>query len=598
MGCIQVKLTEDLTSQNVDQILMTSWCSVCHEMTPSVKMSKDTGCLSFAKYLELRFHSHAYKRRVVDINTPANNTITENRSASSNKETEHSTESPSSGDEKPHICSHSLHRDHVQYFSYNGIVASFSYTAIEVWEIVLPCIVLDLRVPRLVDTSLVLEDIKNFALRGYEVYAKFQDKLAELSADAELPTLAFLKQTIATDQSAFRDKVATVQTLLTEKNIKPFDINDAMLLVKKILADSIEFFGPNLTAASTQNRTSYAAKPELNSSEIDSGIICTEDLKPEPQSATDTVEEIDDMGGTMPTQVECAKDLPIYPTDATDAKEKIHIDELTPSYNKPVLEGQPHRDPANVADKKSVKTILRELLASDKNAFVVPSPIPSNEHFCLPLGKFPVLVYDNDLSSVIAYTLVSEDYRKALTNMQTGYSSDTGYSPKVKRRSQDGLIDGGSSGPDDKETSSGKECGGGVDKKACGASKTSMHAELSFQDLTTTFTCKIYFAREFDAMRANYIGPPPKNSSVEADKNKSLKSMPLDRKSSSNSLTLKGIVESIGQQESDDVQCAFARSLCESIPWEARGGKSGSKFCKTYGELYENDLCCAVVMLC
>lgn len=591
MGCIQVKLTEDLTSQNVDQILMTSWCSVCHEMTPSVKMSKDTGCLSFGKYLELRFHSHAYKRRVVDINTPSNSSSIEYRSASSDKDTEpSSTESLSTDAEKPHLCSHSLHRDHVQYFSYNGIVASFSYTAIEVWEVVLPCIVLDLRVPRLVDTNLVLEDIKNFALRGYEVYAKFQDKLAELSADVELPTLAFLKQTIATDQSAFRDKVATVQTLLTEKNIKPFDINDAMLIVKKILADSIELLGPHLTAACTQNRTSYPAKPELNSNEIDSGIICTEDLKPESQSASDTPDEfVYAVGSTTPTQVDGGKDLPLNSTDATDAKEKINVDELTPSYNKPILEGQPHRDTANVTDKKSVKTILRELLASDKNVFVLPSPIPPNEHFCLPLGKFPVLVYDNDLSSVIAYTLVSEDYRKALTNMQTGYSSDTGYSPKVKRRSQDGLIDGSSSGPDDKELSSGRESGG-VDRKSSGGNKSSMHAELSFQDLTTQFTCKIYFAREFDAMRANYIKPPPKSSfgNVDStDKNKTLKSMPLDRKSSSNSLTPKGIVDSIGQQESDDIQCAFARSLCESIPWEARGGKSGSKFCKTYGELCE-----------
>lgn len=42
MGCVQVKLTEDLTTPNTGQILMTSWCSICHEMTPSVPMSKDT----------------------------------------------------------------------------------------------------------------------------------------------------------------------------------------------------------------------------------------------------------------------------------------------------------------------------------------------------------------------------------------------------------------------------------------------------------------------------------------------------------------------------------------------------------------------------
>lgn len=36
-------------------------------------------------------------------------------------------------------------------------------------------------------------------------------------------------------------------------------------------------------------------------------------------------------------------------------------------------------------------------------------------------------------------------------------------------------------------------------------------------------------------------------------------------------------------QEIDDVRCAFARSLSKSAQWKARGGKSGSKFCKTLG---------------
>lgn len=93
-GCVFVQLAEDVKKNETGSILMTSWCSICNATTPSVKVAKDTWCLSFAKYLELKFHGHAYKKRSVD----------------------------GDGDI---ICKHSLHRDYVQYFSYDGIVASF-----------------------------------------------------------------------------------------------------------------------------------------------------------------------------------------------------------------------------------------------------------------------------------------------------------------------------------------------------------------------------------------------------------------------------------------------------------------------------------------
>lgn len=590
MGCIQVKLTEDFTTQNVDQILMTSWCSVCHEMTPSIEMSKDTWCLSFAKYLELRFHSHAYKRRVVDINNTQSINVF---NASDNKQepTLHTAMQTSETEAKPKEpstpCSHSLHRDHVQYFSYNGIVASFIYTPVEVWEIGLPCMLLDLHAPRLVDTNLVLEEIKNFALRGFEVYAKFQEKLTELSMDAELSSLVTLKQLIVTDQSAFRDKVAIVQTLLTEKNVKPIDINDAMILVKKILADSIEMLSPHFTTASIQNRTMYSVRNEPNSNEIiDSGVICTEEL-------SDPVEDNENnrVLTNQTSSISNYSDLIISNSSDTPTVDTVDIPPQPPlssSVAKSVTDGQTssNRDSVISLDKKSVKTKLRELLAPDKNVFVLQSPILPNAHYCLPLGKFPIVVYDNDLSSMIAYALVSDDYRKLLTNLQTGYSSDAAaHSPTPKRRSQDGIVDGvgsgggagagSSSGPDEKDSSN-------EQRKSSGGNnhKSSMHIEVNFQDSTTLFLCKIYFAREFDAMRSNFIRAP---SSSAMKQQSTTTGIPFDRKSSGNSLTTKTITDSV--QEFDEIQLAFARSLCQSIPWEARGGKSGSKFCKTFGKL-------------
>lgn len=93
-GCILVALSEDVKKSDITETHVHSTCTICHKSTPSVPICKDTWCLSFAKYLELRFHGHSYTRRVIEEN-----------------------------DEN--ICNHSLHRDYIQYFTYNGIVASF-----------------------------------------------------------------------------------------------------------------------------------------------------------------------------------------------------------------------------------------------------------------------------------------------------------------------------------------------------------------------------------------------------------------------------------------------------------------------------------------
>lgn len=87
-----VKLNEDV--QKHKQITMFSWCSKCQLVSKSVTMQNDTYCLSFGKYLELRFHGHAYRCRDLKCD-------------------ETDSKSPKTYNE----CTHSLHRDHVQYFS-------------------------------------------------------------------------------------------------------------------------------------------------------------------------------------------------------------------------------------------------------------------------------------------------------------------------------------------------------------------------------------------------------------------------------------------------------------------------------------------------
>ena len=62
----------------------------CIQVTPVTPMSTDTWNISFAKYLEIRFHGSVFQRRA-----------------------------------SAEPCAHSLHHDHFQYFGFKDTVASF-----------------------------------------------------------------------------------------------------------------------------------------------------------------------------------------------------------------------------------------------------------------------------------------------------------------------------------------------------------------------------------------------------------------------------------------------------------------------------------------
>lgn len=243
MGCVTVKLNEE--SQKHKQITMFSWCSKCKEVSKSVTMQKDTYCLSFGKYLELRFHGHAYRCR--DLKRDE-------------------TDLASVQVEDEYLCSHSLHRDHVQYFSYNGTVASFSYTPVEAWEISLPSLKLMLKIHKTNEPSAVLDDIKTFSVRGYEIFATIYDRLAQLLCDVEFPQLSALKEKLNKDQLSFREKVGMAQAfILAEKPVNVYEIHDSVFAMKRELVDSIEAWTQQLADASVQYRALCASAAKLNS---------------------------------------------------------------------------------------------------------------------------------------------------------------------------------------------------------------------------------------------------------------------------------------------------------------------------------------------
>lgn len=226
-------------------------------------------------------------------------------------------------------------------------------------------------------------------------------------------------------------------------------------------------------------------------------------------------------------------------------------------------------------EKKTVKSIWNQLVSSSGSMSALQSPIPANEHHAMPLGMFPVAVNDQDLSSIVAHTLMSFEYRKALENM----GSDAMNSPSVKRKSQEGSVG-------DEEEKEGKSAGSASEEKK---NKSHCHAEVHCHDSTTNVACKLYFAREFEAMRRMCLRTTNSGSGNVADDSE--EGGKRRRTSGTNNLSPK-ILEKVDSKgklsldawkavDAEDIRKEFARSLSRSVLWDAKGGKSGSRFSKT-----------------
>jgi hypothetical protein len=95
-------------------IFMWSVCKTCNKSTKRQVMSPDTWSFSLAKFLEITFHSNAYRQ----FNEEATNANSVN------------------------YCTHSLLQDHYQYFRFKNVVTVFSLSKISINSLNLPNIVL------------------------------------------------------------------------------------------------------------------------------------------------------------------------------------------------------------------------------------------------------------------------------------------------------------------------------------------------------------------------------------------------------------------------------------------------------------------------
>ncbi|XP_017482911.1 PREDICTED: putative 1-phosphatidylinositol 3-phosphate 5-kinase [Rhagoletis zephyria] len=600
MGCVQVFLSEDNTKTDPNRIYFTAWCTICNDMTPSVPLSENTKCLSFAKYLELRFHGHAYKKQPVITNSSPGL-------------------SPSCGEVIQ--CQHSLHRDYVHYFTYRGVGAKFLYTPIEVWDIGLPALILDLQPSKVLDRFKYLEEIKHFSMKGHEVYTRIHERIADLATEDEtLAMVINLKTALSKDQFIFKQHIEIVQTLLTDPHASVHDVSDALLMSKRVLAESIDLWGPRVHDIVLAQKAVVKQLQQVQpaQSHTDSGTICTENLRPEYSD-----------GASKGSEISRLLAVPSLSDDTSSHSDDIAAESEIDSINNAHIMGDKKSSneqlltTAGSTDKKSIKKILTQLLPSAGPTNLLHSPFSAQEHYTLPLGAFPILVHDQDLSSLIAYCLTSNDYQRLVATSSSTTSGvavhtpsfdnannsdatcQNNPSPNLKRKSQENSQDGDES--DKKEVSNNNT---NVDEERNKSKTNSSHLELIFQDNGKQFTCKIYFAKEFDLIRAKTLKPPKvekslykeieqskKREELKVSQSRSGPEMELVRKPSdacgyvpadANKSNSGGRLDEKALMQSEIEKCRnyLARSLCSSVQWEARGGKSGSRFCKTWDDRF------------
>ncbi|KAK9307472.1 hypothetical protein QLX08_002112 [Tetragonisca angustula] len=561
-GCIHITLnemsTDPFSQDSTNQILMWSKCMKCKGVSPVVPMSDDTWSLSFAKYLELRFHGSAYTRRGTDT------------------------------------CQHSLHHDHCQYFIKKNMLAVFKYTKISQWEISLPPPVINVMYDPKQHAD-VIEEMKGIALKGDEVFSCIREKLTTLQTDLDI--LNAVKQQLGKDQQYFKNKIEEIQLKLTsptlenkklegkvsEKQVQAlmFRIEDGIVILKRLISEVVSTWNAKISEMSVKKKDERPRRfTERSLTTGSNSIIDTDGYITEDTASESQLEDL----SPMSADYNAVDAIAAVQNDLQGMEGLENSDNEVLENNNPedivVIQGSPkmhqrsHSDvlPVTFDDvpdkKKKKKTILSQLLPSVPVIQPIPNPLGTLEHHLLPLGSIvPIVVYESEPSSIIAYALDSHDYKHTLHElMRSTKGPDLNPSPLNKRKfpeNKENVPDLTQSGefkrpsvlsffrgnsPNSASPLDSDKNISNVDSSTQSSSVTAdtdedaktkkqqNYIEVQFNDATTNFYCRIYFAAQFAAFRENVLP--------------------------------------CGED-------GFTRSLSRSVQWAARGGKSGSTFCKS-----------------
>lgn len=379
-GCIYISLsemsTDPFSQENANQILMWSKCMKCKSVSPVVPMSDDTWSLSFAKYLELRFHGSAYTRRGTDT------------------------------------CQHSLHHDHYQYFTKKNMLAVFKYTKISQWEISLPPPVINIMYDPKQHAD-VIEEMKSIALKGDEVFSCIREKLTTLQTDIDI--LNAVKQQLSKDQQYFKNKIEEIQLKLTsptlenkklegkvsEKQVQAlmFRIEDGIVILKRIISEVVFTWNANILEMSVKKKDERPRRfTERSLTTGSNSIIDTDGYITEDTASESQLEDLSPMSADYNAVDAIAaaqndlQGMEGLENSDNEVLENNNPEDIVIIQESPKMHQRSHSDvlPITFDDmpdkKKKKKTILSQLLPSVSVTQPIVNPLGTLEHHLLPLG--------------------------------------------------------------------------------------------------------------------------------------------------------------------------------------------------------------------
>ncbi|XP_072301067.1 1-phosphatidylinositol 3-phosphate 5-kinase isoform X2 [Eucyclogobius newberryi] len=522
-GCVQIVLKElDSPVPGYQHtILNYSWCRICKQVTPVVPLSNDSWSMSFTKYLELRFYGHQYTRRA-----------------------------------NAEPCGHSIHKDYHQYFSYNQMVASFSYTPVRLLEICLPRPKIFIRnqVPSKINLQ---HELKEFLLKVSQVYLAIDDRLTSLKTD----TFSKTREEKMEDLFAQKDmEEAELQSWIeklqgrmhvcgpdTPQQLQ--SILESLVMKKQSLCEMLQSWNSRLQdlfqLEKGRKRLSVPPSPGRHrQTTADDNKVAVDTSPRNPSPVVQNGDKEDRYLTPMPS----GSSSSLLPSPGDPSAEPVTP---APSFTEPDSLSIPEdvfdghllgSTDSQVKEKSTMKAILANFLPGNSYN-PIPVPFEPDKHYLMyEHERVPIAVCEKEPSSIIAFALSCKEYKTALENLSK--TSNTGGDDASQTNSAgESRTKNSPARPNDSASSlqsrSSVESDPLKDADLSDKQKkqtTNPHIELQFSDANAKFYCRIYYAEAFQKMR-----------------------------------------EVIMESSEED----FVRSLSHCVNWQARGGKSGAVFYAT-----------------
>nr|XP_057937380.1 1-phosphatidylinositol 3-phosphate 5-kinase isoform X2 [Doryrhamphus excisus] len=522
-GCVQIVLKElDSPVPGYQHtILNYSWCRICKQVTPVVPLSNDSWSMSFAKYLELHFYGHQYTRRA-----------------------------------NAEPCGHSIHKDYHQYFSYNQMVASFSYTSVRLLEICLPRPKIFIR-NRGPSKAIVQQDLKDFSQKVSQVYLAIDDRLTSLKTDTFSKTREEKMEDLFAqkdmEEVELRSWIEKLQVRLQACGLdSPQQLQavlESLVLKKQSLCEMLQSWNSRLQDLFQQEkgRKRLSVPPSPGRHRQAAADDSKSTLDSSPRNPSPVVQN-----GDKATEDRHLSTLPSTSSSSTvllSPPTEPGVEPTTPSFTEPDSVSIPEdvfdghllgSTDSQVKEKSTMKAILANFLPGNSYN-PIPFPFDPDKHYLMyEHERVPIAVCEKEPSSIIAFALSCKEYKTALDDLSKASNVGGDEAPQANG-SGENRAKGSPARLGDSSQQSRTSMEADLPKETDSADKQKKqsqnpHIELQFSDANAKFYCRIYYADEFHRMREEIL------ESAEED---------------------------------------FVRSLSHCVNWQARGGKSGAVFYAT-----------------